>query len=280
MLDDAHPEPRSQSQAAPLQRAKGRAYVALKGQGDRTRLSDLHQSGCAKAMLPRVTGAPEIVFLNTAGGVTGGDRLEYGLDLASGGVATATTQTAERAYASAGGRPGRIDVRLSAESGARLDWLPQETILFEHSDIARDTEIALHGDAELLACETVVLGRAAMGERVCRARLLDRRVVTRNGAPLWRDPVQIEGTAYKTGPAGLNGARAVATLILAAPGAEDAADPLRRVLADHTVEAGVSGWDGRCLVRLRAPDAWPLRRALAAALTHVRRGPLPRVWQL
>ncbi|HEX9858209.1 MAG TPA: urease accessory protein UreD, partial [Paracoccaceae bacterium] len=90
--------------AVPMQRSRGRATVGLRLQDGRTVLQELHQSGSAKALLPRVHQAdPEVVFLNTAGGLTGGDRLEYGLRLGPGCRATATTQTAERAYANAGG---------------------------------------------------------------------------------------------------------------------------------------------------------------------------------
>ncbi|MCU0912614.1 MAG: urease accessory protein UreD, partial [Rhodobacteraceae bacterium] len=83
-----------------LQRARGTACVVL-GPGGLERLA---QAGSAKAMLPRVHGsAPEVVFLNTAGGLTGGDRMAFGLALGAGAGAVGTTQTAERVYRSCGG---------------------------------------------------------------------------------------------------------------------------------------------------------------------------------
>jgi len=266
---------------APHQRARGRAAVALGVARGRTRLVDLAQAGCAKAFLPRVTGAPEIVFLNTAGGLTGGDRLEYALAVGPGGQATGTTQTAERAYASAGGM-AEVRVSLAAGPGARLDWLPQETILFDRSALARTTRIELAGDAALLACETLVLGRAAMGETLTALALTDRREILRGGRMAMLEPVEIGAAALaeREAPALLDGARAMATLVWMAPGAEDALGPLRDLLPAEGVRAAASAWDGRCVVRLMAADGWPLRLALARLVAHLRGGALPRVWQV
>lgn len=270
--------------AAParMQRVQGRAEVSLTQRDGATRLDRLHQSGSAKAMLPRGPGAPEVVFLNTAGGLTGGDALTYAMTLGPGARATATTQTAERIYASSGER-ARVSARFSVGPGGALDWLPQETILFERSALTRDTDIELTGDGRALICETLVLGRAAMGETLSHPRLLDRRTVRRDGRPVLIDPVRIgpDTMAAGQGPAVLGQGRAFGLLALVADGAEDAVNPLRGVLAAaEGVEAGVSGWNGRCLVRLRAPDAWPLRRAMASMIRHLRGGALPRVWQI
>ena len=79
-----------------LQRSRGAAHVVLGPRG----LADLAQGGSAKAMLPRITaGLPQIVFLNTSGGLASGDRLSFAVTLRPGTRALATTQTAERAYA-------------------------------------------------------------------------------------------------------------------------------------------------------------------------------------
>ncbi|WP_093155188.1 urease accessory protein UreD [Aliiruegeria lutimaris] len=264
-----------------LQRARGSARVGFAFSGGRTRLKDLHQSGCAKAMLPQVPGPPEVVFLNTAGGLTGGDQLEFRLDLAAGGQVTGTTQTAERAYESSGGAAAVL-CHLSAGAGASLDWLPQETILFDRSSMDRRTRIELDGDARLLFCETLVLGRAAMGETVRQMRLTDRREVLRYGRPVLVDSVRLDraGLAMAGNPAMLGDARAVALLALVAPGAEDALGSVRRLLDEPGVSAEASGWDGRCLVRLMARDAWPLRRQMVKLLTHIRGTVPPRVWQI
>ncbi|MBD3766196.1 MAG: urease accessory protein UreD, partial [Rhodobacterales bacterium] len=215
-------------------------------------------------------------FLNTAGGLTGGDDLRLALALGPGVRAVATTQTAERAYASTGA-PARMEVSLTLAAGARLDWLPQETILFDRSHLHRRTRADLAGDAQILMAEVLVMGRAAMGEVLTRLALQDRREIWRAGRPVWIDPVTLDPAALGA-TAGLAGARAVATLVLVAPGAEDALAPLRAVL-DPTMGAA-SAWDGRMVLRLAGPDLFPVKAALAAALSVIRRGaPPPRVWQ-
>lgn len=273
--------PDGSQQITRMQRVDGRASVALSLRDGATRLDRLGQAGSAKAMLPRTHGdRPEVVFLNTAGGVTGGDLLRYALDLGAGGRAVATTQTAERAYASVGGA-ARIDVAMTAGDGAVLHWLPQETILFEAAALERRTEIALTGTAEALVAESLVLGRQAMGETLSRLSLSDRRIVRRDGRPVSVEPLQIaDATLARRDPAGLAGARALATLILAAPGAEDALDPARAACAAEGVTAAASAWDGRCVLRFMSADPAALRRALARAIETLGRRPLPRVWQM
>ncbi|MEI4485740.1 urease accessory protein UreD [Frigidibacter sp. MR17.14] len=277
--------------AGRMQRAEGRARVTLSaGEGGRMRLGTLSQAGSAKAFLPKIHGpVPEVVFLNTAGGLTGGDRLSYALELGAGAAAVATTQTAERAYSAGGDGAQRatMEVRLTLGTGAALDWLPQETILYEGAGLTRVTRADLAPGARLLMAEALVLGRQAMGERVGRLRLSDRREVWRGGVPQFIDPFALTDAALDSPDRGprfalLGGARALATVAFLADGAEAAAGPLRAALSGlEGAEAAVSGWDGRCLVRLRAAEGLGLRRALALVLTRLRGGAaLPRVWQM
>ncbi len=264
----------------PMQRARGRAAVTLGLSRGATRIERLHQSGSAKAFLPNVHGPmPEVVFLNTAGGLTGGDRFAYDGRIGPGAAATLTTQTAERAYRSAGGA-AEMTVDLVAGAGATLHWLPQETILFDGAALDRRTTVTLHGDATLLMVESLVLGRAAMGETVAALDLTDRRTITRDGAPLLIEPLRLTADILaRRSPATLGGARALATVILAAPGAEDALGPVRAALGEPGTEAAASAWDGRLVVRALAGDGWPLRRLVARVLSTLRGGALPRVWQ-
>lgn len=255
---------------APLhQRTHGTAEVALRAGHVRR----LYTRGSAKAIL--LAGAlPEVVFLNTAGGLTGGDRLEYALttDCAT----SATTQTAERAYRADGGR-AEVSVTLTIAAG-RLDWLPQETIVFDCAALTRRTRIHLGPTAECLMVESLVLGRAAMGETVTRLALDDRREVLRAGRPVLVEAVKLDETALG-GPATLTGARAFASLALVAPGAADALGPVRAVLDEDGVRAAASGFDGKLTLRMLAQDGWPLRRQIARVLAVLRPGALPRVWQ-
>ena len=266
--------------ALPMQRSQGAAFASFRCLDGRARLVDLAQSGSAKAMLPRVSGVPEVVFLNTSGGLTDGDMLSYRLDLAAGCKLTATTQTAERVYASRGAQAQAV-VQGSVGAGGHLDWLPQETIWFEASHLARETQGDLAADASCLLCETVILGRHAMGEVLSDARLTDARLVRRNGRPVWAETVRIDAAVLADASAALLGqARGFAVIALIAPGAEDALPRLRAALTHPGCEAAASAWDGNCIARIVAREGWPLKQQIAQALAALRTGPLPRVWQL
>lgn len=259
--------------AAPIQmqRAKGRAHVAFALKAA-TALRDLSQQGSAKVLLPRVSGdRPEVVFLNTSGGLTGGDRLELSLDLSPGTRLCATTQTAERAYQSRGDA-AHVTFRAKVDS-ASLHWLPQETILFQGSHLNRSTEIDLTGEAEVLLCESLVLGRHAMGEVLTHARLTDSRMVRRDGLPVWAEGQMLSPQTLAR-PILLGGATAFGVVALIARGAEDIA-PLPQTDGARLEQ---SAWDGRALIRIAATSGFALRRQMAAVITHLSRRPLPRVW--
>jgi urease accessory protein len=258
---------------APLihQRAQGEALVALGPHGP----THLRQQGSAKVILPRVGGVPEVVFLNTSGGLTGGDRLSYETRLDVGVRAVATTQTAERAYRSAGG-VARVTVAHHVGAGGWLDWLPQETILFDDCAVERSTTVDLGPGAGCLLLEAVVLGRAAMGETVGKVRFSDWREVRQGGRLRLVEPLVLTDVALGSGVAGLDRARAFASIALVAQGAEDALGPVRAVLSD----GAASAFDGKLMVRIMAADGWPLRQQIAAVLGVLRQAALPRVWQI
>lgn len=253
-----------------MQRAKGEAFVRLGA----ARLDRLRTEGSAKAILPGGHAGREVVFLNTSGGLTSGDHLRFGL--AMDGPAVATTQTAERAY-KATGTPARMEVELRVSPGGWLDWLPQETILFDRAALDRRTVIDLSPNAGCLALEAVVLGRAAMGETVRTLRFRDRREIRMGGALWWVDPLAL-GTGALEGSATLQGARAFATIVMTG---EAPLDPLRALLDEPGVTGAASAFAGRTVVRMLAADGWPLRRQIVRVLHILRQGrPLPRVWQV
>jgi urease accessory protein len=257
------------------QRSKGLASVRFAHVRGRAALRDLRQQGSAKVItLP----GPEAVFLNTSGGLTGGDRLSYTVQVGADTRVTATTQTAERAYRSEQGH-ALVDVQMEVGAGGHLDWLPQETILFDNAAVRRRTQIALGAGASCLMAESVVLGRAAMGEEVRTLSFHDWREITRDNAPLHLEVLSLTDARLRAQAAGLAGMRAFASVVLVAEGAADRLQSVRDVL-DHTgVRAAASALPGRLMVRLMAADGWPLRQQMVRVLGVLRRAPLPRVWQ-
>ncbi len=249
--------------------------VVAKRRGEATVIERLYQRGSAKARIPNGEGF-EVVLLNTAGGVAGGDRFENRIEAAPETCVTVTTQTAERIYRSMG-EAGRVENMLHLGAGSRLDWLPQETILFDRARLSRTLDIDMAGDATLLAIEPLVLGRAAMGETVQTGFLSDRWRVRRGGTLAYADALRLDRKIEEiTRPAAaLAGMRACASLVYIAPDAEDRLDTLREAIGD---DGGASAWNGLLAARIVAPDGAGLRAALIRAVLCLRPGPLPRVW--
>ncbi len=276
MPDQPHPP-----NPAPHQRARGELRLAFRRRGPLTVLDDLRQSGCLRARFPRPAdpGFPDAVLLNVGGGIAPGDRLDTAVRLAPHASATLAGQACERVYrAAAGSPPALVRTALDLADGATLDWLPQDTILFDDAALDRRTDIALAPTARFLGIESLVLGRAASGETLRRLSLRDTIRVQRDGRLLLHDALRVDGDpALLRHRATAAGAGAFATLLLAAPDAEASLAPLRAALAPF--EAGASVLDGLLLARILAPDAAGLRRATTAALRVLRGGrTLPAVW--
>jgi urease subunit gamma len=127
-----------------------------------------------------------------------------------------------------------LSVALDVQAGAWLEWLPQETILFDGARFRRETRVTLAVDAQLLAAEVVVFGRAARGERLQSGHYLDRWRIERDGRLVWAGQIgwaDDPATALRH-PAGFAGARAMATIVYAGPDAAAMLADTRAVLAD------------------------------------------------
>jgi urease accessory protein len=255
------------------QRAVGELRIGVRRRGEATVLADLRQQGCLKARFPRAqnTGWTDIITLNTSGGIAGGDRLSTTLSLQPGAQATFATQAAERFYrALPGSRPAQVRTSIEVAAGAAAEWLPQETILFDGCALDRSLDVSLHQTSWFLGVESLVFGRAAMGEQVRQARLTDRIRLRRGEKLLLNDTVRMHGevAARLAHPAVAKGARASATLVHAAPDAASSLDRLRDAISG--AEAGASAWDGLLVARILAPDAAGLRKIVLAALQSLR----------
>ncbi len=263
------------------QRASGVLRLSVKLRDGATVLDRFRQEGCLKARLPRpergawTTG----VTLNSSGGIAQGDQLATAIEAGPGARLTVASQAAERCYRSPGGAPARVRASLTIAEGAALEWLPQETILFDACALDRRLDAHLAPEATLIAAETLVFGRALMGETVRTATLRDTIRLHRGGRLLWHDAIRLDGAAQgvldRAAVAG--GGRAVATLLLAAPDAADWLERLRAALAPF--EAGASCLDGLLVARIVARDGACARAAIVAGLAALRHDrPLPRVW--
>jgi urease accessory protein len=222
----------------------------------------------------------DAVLLNTAGGITGGDAFRFTGHAAAGTTLTLTTQACERAYKAQPGPYGQITNHLQVETGARLNWLPQETILFNGSALDRRLLIELAPDASALMVEPLVFGRTAMGETLYDVCLRDRIEIRRDGTPVFLDATQFTGdlNAHLTKPHIANGARAMALVVFASATAEGQLEPVRRMLPDSAGATLIQ--DDLLVTRILAENSFALRRALMPVLRHLNNDTLPRCWMI
>ncbi|MEM7526263.1 MAG: urease accessory protein UreD [Pseudomonadota bacterium] len=279
--------PSDPGETAALQpRARGHIALGVKAADGRTRLARLRHQGSAKCLLPRLPdnadGRIEGVVVNTAGGITGGDRFLWEAETGPGTRLSLTTQAAERAYRAHPGEIGRLETRLTLGPDSTLAWLPQETILYDRGALERRLSVDMDPSATLLALEPLVLGRAAMGETVENARLIDRWQIRRDGRLVFADTLRLDGPVAEIAarPACFGPNRAGASLVLVAPFAADRLAAARAAIDTSDMEGGASGWDDLLAIRLLALDALRLRRALADLLIALAIVPLPSVWKL
>jgi urease accessory protein len=257
-------------------RAAGRIALAVAAQGGVTRRRQVYEDGPLRVRFPN-SGGPtlEAMIVNTAGGIAGGDRHDLDIDVGEGAALGVTTAAAEKVYRALG--PGaEIEVKLGVGAGARLSWLPQETILFDRARLNRRIEVELASDAGLLMAEAVVFGRSAMGEAVREGAFSDRWRVRRDGRLLFAETVRLDGAISRmlAEPVVAGGGVAIAT-VLAVPGDQAMVERVRA--QTFCGEVGVSSWNGLAVARLCAKDDTSLRRDLAAVITALG-GTLPRLW--
>jgi urease accessory protein len=266
---------------AALQRAHAEARAVFARAGGRTEPRNLFETGGLRWRFPRSTSPCEAVIVNTGGGVAGGDWYTIALTVENGAAVEATTTAAEKIYRS-DGPAARIRTALTLGSGARLVWLPQETILFDHARLDRALTIDIAADADLLAVETLVFGRLAMGEARIDASLRDSWRLTRAGQLVFADETRLEHAgATLDRPACGAGARAFSTLLAAAPDIEARLPELREALDARPpdVEAGASAFDGLIVCRLLSASPSRLRETAITAILALSGRKPPRLWR-
>lgn len=158
-------------------------------------------------------GVCHVYVLHPPGGVVGGDRLEIDVGLEAGAQALLTTPAAGKFYRSAGPWAEQVQ-RFTVAGDATLEWLPQETIVFDGALARATTRVELAPGARFLGWEIICLGRPAGGERFTYGRFIQGMEVYRQGRPLLHERNRFDGGgAILDAPWGLNGYPMNGTLI-------------------------------------------------------------------
>lgn len=276
----------------PASRPDGEVEAIVDRRDGRVRLRHLYQRQPLRVLTPTpAAGEPlTLVLGNLSGGMVGGDRYRTAIVAEEDADLLVCGQAAEKVYRSSGpDTDAAID--LSLEAVATMEWLPQGTILFDGARLHRRTTVDLAAGARLLAGEILVFGRLGMGEVMRRGRLHDAWRLRVAGRLVWADALALDGDVGDTldHPAGLHGARALATVVYAAPDAADFLQPARDVLgrcAGGGVRAAATAWPRLLLLRILGADPAAVRRAVGRCWSWLRAtvlgrpAALPVLWQI
>jgi len=280
-----------QSDPLPAVAVHGEGIVRFKQRDGLTCLDDLYHTDPVRILFPYKPKyeLPTAVITTTSGGLVGGDRIEITASVAEGASALVTPQAAEKVYRSAG-EDTHIAVDLEVAPGGWLEWLPQETIVFNGSRLRRVTRASIKGDGALLAGEFLVFGRKAHGETLTEGLLRDAWEIRRDGKLIWADALHLENDLATplAARAGFDGAEAIATIVYAGPGAEVWLDAVRGFLgeAPEGLRFGATLVNGLLVIRFIGKESLILRKSYGAFWARFRSAiaglpdVLPRLWHI
>ena len=271
----------------------GRLELRYRRDHERCIVHDRH-CGPLRVLQPLYPEGPGVchnVLLHPPGGIVGGDVLEVDVELAAQTHALLTTPGATRFYRSAG-ETALQSVTARVADGARLEWLPLETLCHRGARAENRLRFELAPGAEMIGWDVLALGLPASGEAFDGGRYAHR--IELPGCWLERGIVDGSDTRLLDSPLGFAGHRVLATLwfaagaAMAAPQRDTLLDTAREVLADSALQAsaGITAPNARVAVlRVLAPRVEPAMGVLADVWKRWRslawgRDPCaPRVWR-
>ncbi|WP_295481488.1 urease accessory protein UreD [uncultured Pseudomonas sp.] len=224
-------------------------------------------------------GAPcHVYILHPPGGIVAGDRLELDIQLEPGSHALLTMPGASKFYRSIG-PTAQVAQHFHLQAGSTLEWLPQDSILFDGARVRLESRFTLEPGARLLAWETLCLGRPAMNERFDHGALDSCLRIDLPDDPGLHERLRIEGGRLEK----LGGHPLVATFC-AAPANTHLLDQVRQLLEELNIPAGATLLGPLLVIRLLDHDNQHLQRTLQR-LWHVLRPAVlglapcpPRIW--
>ncbi|UJP04438.1 MAG: urease accessory protein UreD [Nitrosomonas sp.] len=168
-----------------------------------------------KPLYPEGREVCHAVIIHPPGGVVGGDQLEIAINADEAAKVQITTPGAAKWY-KANGHTSQQKISIRIGKRAALEWVPQETIFYNHANVAIDHQVTLEDDAVYVGCEILCFGRTAFGETFANGQIKQRTSIQRNGKIIWLEQIRLRGEdAAMNGPLALSGKTVCATLLLA-----------------------------------------------------------------
>lgn len=275
------------------QRIDARAHISSKNVDSKSSIDALYQQGSARIRFPSIAtdtqpAALQAVLINTAGGLTGDDRIHWQGTACANSHLSISTAACEKIYRTHG-PDAHQQTTLQIANNARLEWLPQEAILFDGSKLSRTLNVELETNAEALLVESLVFGRQAMQERIDNIAIHDSWRIYRNNRLLHAEDFRLnmQDQSHIQSPCVMHQHRAISTLILinnrGAEWLENTVQQIRQLAKPfhQSVKVGASALPHRLVVRVLATDSYHLRNFLLPCVTVLNDGrPVPTVWNV
>ncbi|MGH8560238.1 MAG: urease accessory protein UreD [Methylococcales bacterium] len=261
---------------------RARLSLEFEFRSNRTLLTGRRHEGPLLVQRPFYPEGPvcHVYLLHPPGGVAGGDILEADLDCGPGSEALITTPAAGKFYRSSG-QFATQTVRMRVANGATLEWLPQESIVFDRARVESLTRFDIEAQSTPIGWEIICLGRPACGEGFSNGKAKIGLEIWRSGKPLLLEKMNLDSDTIQS-ICGLKGRACVATMFIY-PAGSDLLDQARSIAAAHRY-FGATLMDGLWVCRILEDQAEPVRDLFALIWTSLRpalkqrQSCPPRVW--
>ncbi len=279
------------STPAPAAAWRAELHLGFERRGERTVLRENRHSGplrVQKALYPEDDAVCQAIVLHPPSGIAGGDQLHIQADVGAQAHAQLTTPGAGKWYRS-GGSEAAQRIELTAGDDATLEWLPQETIVYNGAQAQMATHVTLASDSRFIGWDILCLGRAASGERFEKGEISLFFRVDRDNRPIWLERGQVTGNDPMLGsPAGWAGHTVCGTLLCSFPELPQHSaallETLRAIAPADAAQHGITALPGILIARylgdnseaarLWFAELWKILRPVCCNRPAV----IPRIW--
>ena len=258
-----------------LERSNGSSKIEIINNN----IKKIFQSGCSKILNPNShNDNVEIVLINTAGGITCNDKIKINVTIKNSNLSICT-QAAEKIYAGVG-EPAEVEININLKDSI-LYWLPKELILFNNSKLNRKINIKLSENSHLVFCETTILGRKAMSEKIENVSFSDQWKI--NVELKHFEAINIQGHTNDNFKNNFTFANkfSLSTILIFGDIIEQLELELRKItknIENHYCE--ITKFDDKIIIRLLANDNYDLKKTLNYIMNEIIHDKLPKSWNL
>ncbi|MET3118001.1 urease accessory protein [Undibacterium sp. GrIS 1.8] len=294
ILTDLSPSIIHDHAAAKKQHWQAKLQLGFSDDQGVTRLTERNHTGPLRVQKPLYPEGQKIchaIIIHPPGGVVGGDQLSIKAALGVASHALITTPGAAKWYRS-NGYTSQQHIHLLAEAGAKLEWLPQETIFFDDAQVDLHQTIQLAQDACYIGSDILCFGRTASGESYRSGKIKQHTRIERAGKLIWHEQGSIRGgSAAMSSRMGLAGNTVCATVIaspapLNAAGLQALRDQTHNWLqqAEAGAQCGVSQLKSLLVARYLGNSSETAKQWMTMVWQHLRptlmqeNAVIPRIW--